>query len=438
MVDAMPGTSKTGGDICDRQRAEIGGQVVSGTLSIQEACAQHQLSPELLLEWVATFRQSSLTAFDEQVRRTLADQGVDVSTLTSAEFQGDLDQFTIADLIQTLAFGQRDAILTVAQAGSESRIWCIGGEIADAECGKLTGIAAVYRMLALEQGRVRASFHRVHRPRRVHASIMQVLLEGARRSDECRLLRARLGSGLYRPSPAAASTDLSRSAVESALLSLFEAPRDIVAALAESTWGDLETLTLIVKLVAQGWLVPADEAHRPAPERWPSPVNSQPPIVLSLARLATQRPAPHLRQGLVLGLALCGLALWLMPRYLSAFRETELSLPVRPAAAPIEPTALAPMEPIELAPIELAPIEPRAEPPSSAPALDPPRSTSSPLARAVPRRRISRASAATPPAPSRAPGTAPVPAARADATSLGVEPRMQLIEARNPQMQIVE
>jgi hypothetical protein len=437
MVDAMPGTTKTGGDICDRQRAEIAGQVVSGTLSIQEACAQHQLSPELLLEWVATFRQSSLTAFDEQVRRTLADQGVDVSTLTSAEFQGDLAQFTIADLIQTLAFGQRDAILTVAQAGRESSIWCIGGEIADAECGKLTGIAAVYRMLALEQGRVRASFHRVRRPRRVDASTMQILLEGARRSDECLRLRAKLGSGLYRLSPAAASTDRSRSAIESALLSLFEAPRDIAAALAESTWGDLETLTLIVRLVAQEWLVPDVQAPRPAAERQPSPVASQPPIVLSLARRATQRPAPHLRQGLVLSLALCGLALWLLPRYLSAFRETELSLPMRPAAVPIDRAALAP--PV---PVELAPSEPQAEPaPSSAPAPDPPRSTP-PFTRAAPRppRRISRANAAATslPAPNRTTVPATVSAARAGATSLGVEPRMQLIEARNPQMQIVE
>src|SRR5688572_512602 len=108
MLDAMPGTSQTGGDICERRRAEIAGEIVSGTLSIQEACTRHQLSHEVLLEWVAALRQASLRAFDEQVRRTLTDQGVDVSSLASAEFQGNLAQFTIADLVQTLTLGDRD------------------------------------------------------------------------------------------------------------------------------------------------------------------------------------------------------------------------------------------------------------------------------------------------------------------------------------------
>ena len=118
----MPGNNTTGGDIDDRLRADIAGQVARGSLSIQDACTRYQLSQESIVEWVGAFRHSSLMAFDEELRRTLADQGVDVSTLATAEFHGDLTDLTIADLVQTLTLGRRQGVITVAHAGQESRI----------------------------------------------------------------------------------------------------------------------------------------------------------------------------------------------------------------------------------------------------------------------------------------------------------------------------
>ncbi|MEO8178446.1 MAG: DUF4388 domain-containing protein, partial [Deltaproteobacteria bacterium] len=252
----MPGTNTTGGNIDERLRADIVGQVARGTLRIQDACTRYQLSRECIVEWLAAFRRASLTAFDEQLRRTLADQGVEVSALASAEFQGDLAELAISDLIQTLTLGRREGVITVSQEGRESRIWCAGGEIVDAESGKLSGAAAVHRMLAFEHGRVRASFTPVSRPNRVHVSTIELLLDGARRSDEARSIRMKLGSGPYRLAANAMSVGDSLTAQEVSVLRQFDVPLSVADVLAGSELGDLEALTLLSRLVARECLLP--------------------------------------------------------------------------------------------------------------------------------------------------------------------------------------
>lgn len=451
----MPGTSQTGGDICERRRAEIAGQVVSGELSIQQACAQNQLSPELLLEWVAAFRQSSLTAFDEQVRRTLAEQGVDVSTLARAEFQGDLGEFTIADLIQTLTLGDRDGIITVSHEGNESRIWCAGGEIIDAESGRLSGAGAVYRMLTLERGRVRASFHRVQRERRVHASTMELLLDGARRGDECRVLRGRLGEGVYQATPRLEPVDASPTLSEAALLRQFRAARRVADVLAEGMSGDLEMLTDLERLVQRGWLTPV-AADSAAPS---APAASSPPVVLSFARFPTQPATPRAHRRWALGAGLLALALLTLPRYLLASRA-ELTPPER-ALSPGGPRSGA-QHALGQALLEGAPPAasgPEHEPLADRLALPPPAAS---LLQPRSRSTVARSAAATdPPLPARtgrarrrapggaaspatdavvagAPATAPAGALTPATDAMGTTPRIQLIEARRPQMQILE
>lgn len=427
----MPGTSQTGGDICERLRAEIAGQIVSGELSIQEACAQHQLSPELLLEWVAAFRQASVTAFDEQVRRTLAEQGVDVSTLASAEFQGDLGEFTIADLIQTLTLGDRDGVITVSHEGRESRIWCAGGEIIDAESGRLTGVPAVHRMLALERGRVRASFHRIQRARRVHASTMELLLEGARRSDECRVLRSRLGSGAYQSAAPPERQAEHATATEQALLREFQVPCGVAHALAESELGDLETLTTLARLIEHGRLVPIAGASAAPPDT----TVSNPPLVLSFARFPTQPATPRARQRWALGMGLLALALLTVPRYLLASRAEPAPPEPAAAAGQLEATAQQAIEqsappppPPALPPREREPNEAATEAAPVAMARGPGR-----VRRRVPSSPTAAAAADT------APLAAGMSATRGDSTTAAsTPPRIQLIELRRPQMQILE
>jgi len=432
----MPGTNTTGGDIDDRLRADIASQVARGSLSIQDACTRYQLSQESIVEWVAAFRHSSMMAFDEELRRTLADQGVDVSTLATAEFQGDLTDLTIADLVQTLTLGRRQGVITVSHAGRESRIWCADGEIVAAESGKLAGAAAVHRMLALEHGRVRASFSRVSRPRQMNVSTMELLLEGARRSDEAHALRSRLGSGLYRLAPKAMAVSDSLTEQEYFVLRQFDVPLRVPDVLAASALGDLETLTLLSRLILREYLLPEGEACSLPPSLHPLQASS-PPLMLSIAHALADRRPRRWRAGVVLGLGALACAGWLGPRYLIASHDRE------PAAVSLPPAAAAPVEhvePVELPRVEAIPIaNPAPSPAETAPAAEAESSNPPPPARLRPsaRKRAARASVSASDSP--AASAKRSPAAHAEATeSTSTEPRMRIIEEQLPKMQILE
>src|SRR5262245_243536 len=128
----MPRIIKIGGAWNDQDKADLVREVMSGTLSVHEACARHGLSQEAVRGWILMFRRSAVEAFDEHLRQTLARQGIDLSDAFGPGFAGTLDDIGVADLIQTLELGRRDGVITVSQDGEESRIWCAGGEIVDA------------------------------------------------------------------------------------------------------------------------------------------------------------------------------------------------------------------------------------------------------------------------------------------------------------------
>src|SRR5690606_2221646 len=148
------------------------------------------------VDWVTEFRQASLDAFDARLRQTLESQGiaapVDVAAPHFVVARGEL---ALPDLIQIMALGRRSGVITVAHDGVESRLWCVDGNIIDAESGKLQGAGAVYRVLAVEDARITTSFSaEIDRPTRVRQATMELLLEGARRADECNVVKRALGS----------------------------------------------------------------------------------------------------------------------------------------------------------------------------------------------------------------------------------------------------
>ena len=250
----MPGINKTGGRWNEREKADLVGQVVTGALSVREACARHNLSHERIRDWVAAYRRSAVEAFDEHLRQTLASQGIDAGEISAPGFTGSLGDIAITDLIQTLGLSRRDAVITISHDGRETRIWCAAGEIVDAESGKLKGVPALHRALALEHGRVVAEFSAAQRNRTIHTATLPLLLDAARRIDECRVLMQRLGSARYVLAPKVMSAEAAFSAGEAAVLHCFHAPSLVSDALAESEIGDLETLKTISRLVERGYL----------------------------------------------------------------------------------------------------------------------------------------------------------------------------------------
>jgi transposase-like protein len=433
----MPGSIKTGGDSHDTLRSEIVARLLRGELGMHEACERHGLTPECIGDWVRDFRRSTLKAFDEHVRATLSRQGVDSVAFSATELTGTLGEVAVSDLIQTLDLSRRDGEISVTHAGVESRLWCSGGEVVAAESGQLSGEPALYRILALEEGDVVADFRPVRRERTIWKPTPLLLLDGARRKDECHRLRSRLGRERYAPGASLPDIDVTFTRAEIELLRAFDGPRSVGDALAASSFGDLETLTAVANLVKRECLLPSAEPAD-APQMAPADAISLRPALVSLLALApsvsrARVDAQRARVGLTLAgglLAMAG-ALWLLlpgaTSHPDTARDSRMLTPT-PAPAPTpapSPEASASVPARSLPTSGLAPVvapAPVPEPSSSprptarSPEASPPRS---PAARVRVARPPLAAAVAAPPEPPRT-------------------PRMQIIEDRIPSMRVLE
>jgi hypothetical protein len=182
--------------------------------------------------------------------------------------------------------------------------------VVDAVSAHLTGSAAVYRILTLEQGRVHADFSPVQRPRTIHASTQALLLEAAKRSDECQQIRSRLGDTLNVYVPSASAPPATEIEPDQAIvLGAFDGYRSIDEVVHDSEFPDLETLGMIARLLEQEWLVIKPFRVRKPLEK-PEPalvlgVSSIMPLVTSLvSRLSALRdPPPRLWASAAAGVA---------------------------------------------------------------------------------------------------------------------------------------
>jgi transposase-like protein len=241
----------------EEQKATLVGQILRGELSPQEVCQREGISELELRQWVRDYTRAARRAVDDQVAAALAAHGLEVDELPATEFSGSLVDMGVAELIQTIQYGRKDAQLRIEHAGEQSQLWCIDGEVVDAQSARLSGAAAVYRILSLERGRLHADFSPVQRPRTIHASTQALLLESAKRSDECREIRSRLGDTLNVYVPSASAPPESEIEPDQAeVLRAFDGNRTLEQVVHDGEFPDLETLGLIARLLEQEWLVP--------------------------------------------------------------------------------------------------------------------------------------------------------------------------------------
>jgi hypothetical protein len=213
----------------DARKSALVAQIVSGKLSVKSACERHDLSAETIQDWVRVFRRTTLQALDEHLRQTFLIQGADAASLDSAEYTGTLDDIPIADLIQTFQMGSKDGVISVTRDGQRSQLWCAKGEIIDAESGPLHGESAVYRILSFERGQVFADFRCESHERRIELPGNLLLLEAARRKDECGRLLERIGDAraVYRPTPEATAEGSSATPAERDVLAACDGERSL-------------------------------------------------------------------------------------------------------------------------------------------------------------------------------------------------------------------
>lgn len=453
-------------DWTDAQKASLVARILSGELTVKAACERHSLSPERIRDWVMTYRRSAREALDVQLSQALARQGMDADDLNAAEFSGPLTDIPVPELLQTVALGRKDAVLVVSHAGQESRIWCVGGEIVDAESGRLTGELAVYRILGIEQGQLLADFRSVQRVRVVHASTSSLLLEAARRKDEAAMLLARLGAPemVYVPAPPALAPAQGAEPALLQVLRLFNPGCTIEQVLASSDRGDLETLQAISRLLEGGYVV-ADElltqGRKTHPPAEPSTELSSISSLLAHARTGTPERSMSVAQGAALALVLVtsfALVLWAFGRHRwAASPAPALGSPsaVSPALLPVPPLvqveALPRAQPeptppsVEPTPASAEPQPPTGEPQSiptpEAAAPAPPVAAESPPAPRAPekaRRAPSRSRAARrdPVSKPLAPASAPPDPSPLDTPPLA--PVIEIIPEREPQIQVLD
>jgi len=250
-------SSETAQDRPDEQKAALVVRILSGDITAEEACREQGLSDSQLQEWVGAYRRTQRQLIEEQLTAALAARGLPPEDAPVSEFTGSLDSLALAELIQTIEYGRKDAQIRVDHDGQQSHIWCEQGQVVDARSGPLTGSAAVYRLLSLRHGRVYARFVRAERLRTIHASTAALLLEAAKRYDECRQLRARIGdtSAVYVASPSAWAAEARLAPETWQMLRAFDGVSSVERVISTRTSPELETLTEIAGLLEQELLM---------------------------------------------------------------------------------------------------------------------------------------------------------------------------------------
>jgi CheY-like chemotaxis protein len=102
----------------------------------------------------------------------------------STSVRGTLAQMSVVDLLQTLDIGRKSCSLVLTRDGERSEMLFHDGQLVHATLGTLSGEAAVYKVVAWNEGAFQIDFERRECPRTVTHSTQSVLLEALRLFDE--------------------------------------------------------------------------------------------------------------------------------------------------------------------------------------------------------------------------------------------------------------
>jgi hypothetical protein len=282
----LPMSSETTPGPSDERKHAVVDRMLRGELSPEAARTEQGLSASELEDWVRAYRSRERLAAEEPA---------------GSESASTLERLGLVELLQTIQLGKQDAHVVVDHDGEQSHLWCREGEVVDARSARLAGSAAVYRLLSIASGRVNVDFAPVERARTIDASTPALLLEAARRLDECQQLRKRIGdtSAIFVGSANAYAAEARLPSAAWQMLRCFDGVSSVERVVQTSTLPDLETLTSIAILIDQAWLLP-----KPAPTapQWlpltpvqthdPKQELSFVPLAQSLRARLSRRPMP--------------------------------------------------------------------------------------------------------------------------------------------------
>ena len=173
------------------------------------------------------------------------------TTTRTPALTGSLEQIALSDVVQIVANDPRAGVLMLDSARFRGAIWFRAGQIVGAELGGRSGAEAFYAAMTITDGQFRLVFD-VPCPRpNVDAPTFPLLMEGARRIDECNRIRATLQSDDFD----FVRSDTGSVAGEDLVVAfLFGAPCSVDRAVGCCAIGELEALETVARLVAVGVL----------------------------------------------------------------------------------------------------------------------------------------------------------------------------------------
>ncbi len=151
------------------------------TLSLLDAGAEDVFSPPHDFD-VITARITRALRASARSRATSA-------APTGGDFAASFTAFSFLDLIQTLGHGLKSVRVELTGNGSEeATIYLERGRLVHAECGSLTGVEAVYRVISWEDdGAFAVHPETDFPPATIAQAVESVLMEGCRLLDESRV-----------------------------------------------------------------------------------------------------------------------------------------------------------------------------------------------------------------------------------------------------------
>jgi len=176
---------------------------------------------------------------------------------------GRLDAMNLLSLVQLFEGERRTARLLLTRGEEQAEIVFVDGRITQAIQGPRQGEAAVYRVLAWQDGTFQMAPPDASRPpgESVRASNQSLLMEGVRRLDEIPGLR----EGLLEPKVVMEVTPAFRTAIQSqarpevtAVVALLDGSRQLDEVLAESPLDAWATLKILHKLLGSRALVSSE------------------------------------------------------------------------------------------------------------------------------------------------------------------------------------
>lgn len=214
---------------------------------------------------------------------------------------GRLEELSIFDLIESFGVERKTGVLNITNKKNQTgQIFFKDGCVINATQGDFRKEKAVFQMLPWSSGDFSMVFKEVGVPDEIAVSNLGLLLQGLKRMEQREKYIQQLPGANVKFLPTSTfqslltKKKLSKEVVN--FVSLFDGNRDINAIIENSTYEEIRTLDLTIRLFKQGFIKPSSPqmrvTRRPSPELLDVEPDIQPPIFEEKRPPKIAKPAP--------------------------------------------------------------------------------------------------------------------------------------------------